>query len=42
VLTVLDMFFIAAGSRKQLRVVAAGKGGLLDNPTITTPTYEKG
>ncbi|KAF6257797.1 ATP-dependent Clp protease adaptor protein ClpS-domain-containing protein [Scenedesmus sp. NREL 46B-D3] len=31
-----------AGSRKQLYVVAAGKGGLLETPTITTPTYEKG
>eukprot|EP00882_Tetradesmus_deserticola_P000581 GHRQ01000637.1.p4 GENE.GHRQ01000637.1~~GHRQ01000637.1.p4 ORF type:complete len:155 (+),score=39.56 GHRQ01000637.1:98-562(+) len=31
-----------AGSRKQLYIVAAGKGGLLENPTITTPTYDKG
>ncbi|WIA40077.1 hypothetical protein OEZ86_013492 [Tetradesmus obliquus] len=31
-----------AGSRRQLHVVAAGKGGLLDNPTITTPNIEKG
>jgi hypothetical protein len=42
VLTVLFVSVIVAGSRKQLHVVAAGKGGLLDNPTITTPTYEKG
>eukprot|EP00879_Flechtneria_rotunda_P000493 GHRR01000597.1.p1 GENE.GHRR01000597.1~~GHRR01000597.1.p1 ORF type:complete len:157 (+),score=35.42 GHRR01000597.1:200-670(+) len=32
----------ASGSRRQLQVLAAGQGGLLDSPTITTPTYERG